>query len=203
MTTDPASDPGNEPRPAEHQPAPPPLTPAQRKTRRILLVVGTIAMLGIGVCTALLLLFLVPPTPSDGEMIVKTLSMARLGPLPPDATDVETGGDNSLFKMTLLLRFKAPPQQIDGFLRNSPALQDLPTEILGPRHMFQPFPANGQGDPAHRHYLPDPRHDWWNPLVQTRGRFFEIPPDDDQVRGQVIVDDTAHEVFVKVERGAS
>jgi len=193
----------SEPSP-EQQPSPPPVGPRPwTRRQRVLAGIGIVGMLAIGIGTSLGLLILFPPSPSDAEMITRILRMGRLGKLPADAAQVETGGTNTPFAMDLLLRFAAPPGQIQQFLDDSPGLEGAPAEVLNPRHRFQPFPADGQGDPAHRHYLPDPRHAWWDPLVQTRGRYFETATDADGVRTQVIVDDEADEVFIRVRRGDS
>ena len=174
---------------------------ARRKRKRLWTIVGATVMFVIGVASALVVLvYVAPPVPSDAELITRILQMGRLSALPENASNVETGGDATMFQMTLLLRFDAPPDEIDTFLAKSAGLQGIATEVLNPRHMFQPFPADRVGDPAHRHYLPDPRHTWWDPLVQTQGRYFETEPDADGVATQVIVDDEANTVFVRIER---
>ena len=173
----------------------------RRKRKRLWTIIGSIVMFIIGVASALLvLLYVAPPVPSDAELITRILQMGRLSALPEGASEVETGGDSTMFQMTLLLRFDAPPNEIETFLAKSAGLQGVATEVLNPRHMYLPFPPNRVGDPAHRHYLPDPRHTWWDPLVQTSGRYFETGPDGDGVITQVIVDDEANTVFVRIER---
>jgi hypothetical protein len=136
--------------------------------------------------------------------IRRALRMGRLANLPRSASQIQAGGSSSRYAATLYLRFVATPEDIERFIADSSGLKGVLPEQFGPEHMYLPYRMHASlGSQADRHaYFAelDPRYPWFDPTIRGRGRRYVIPPDDRGQRGEVVIDDERHVVFIKVWR---
>src|SRR4051812_5760850 len=56
------------------------------------------------------------------------LRMGQLASIPVSATEVQISGADNFFNSECFMRFHAPPEQIETFLRNSPSLRGVKPE---------------------------------------------------------------------------
>lgn len=136
----------------------------------------------------------------ESEKARRALDLARLADWPESATGIRADGTRNAFSMTCLLRFSAPPEAIDAWIRQSPGLKGVSPEPFLPQHMLLPYPADGETSAEHRYFHPDTRYPWFDPTIRNRGRRYEVPQDRNACGGEVIIDDEAHTVFVRSSR---
>lgn len=136
----------------------------------------------------------------ENEKGRRALGLARLADWPEGATEVRADGTRNAFSMTYLLRFSAPPEAIEAWIRQSPGLKGVSPEQFTPQRMLLPYPADGETSTEHRYFHPDPRYPWFDPTIRNRGRRYTIPQDRNACGGEVIIDDEAQTVFVRSSR---
>lgn len=144
----------------------------------------------LGPVGAVMVVFLVGVEPPGVMIVQNTLTDGRLAPLPGSASEVRTDHWSSLFSGETYVRFKAPPDQIEQFISNSPSLQgnQVTDQTPGGHYMDPKAPqwfAPSSGEP-----------DWFRPPSDARGRMFKIPPG---IRGHndggVMIDDDHQVVY--------
>lgn len=137
---------------------------------------------------------------SEGECVRRALDLARLGELPPGASDVRAAGTSNLFSMSYVLRFRAPAGEIEDFIGRSVSLRGVAAEEFTPAHMCLPFAADAPPDAGHHRFHRDPRYPWFDPTIRRSGRRFVIPQDAQARWGEVLVDDATGTVLVRAGR---
>lgn len=128
-----------------------------------------------------------------------TLRLGRLASLPPSATDLRIDGTSNLFSSTYHIRFQANAEDIEKFIRNSPGLNGVLPTRFDANHQHLPYSKDDEARSVeHEYFGIDERYPWFNPIIKTRGRKYEIPQDHDANYGEVIVDDETNVVFITV-----
>ena len=152
--------------------------------------------------TALLLLIAASGC-GNGSLPAEALGLAGLAALPASATNVRSDGTKNTFSATYVIQFKAPAADIDAFLKASPRLAGITPEALTDQHQYIPY-AEAKGETSklesHATFHPEARFPWYVPAVRSKGRRFVIPQDRQAVYGEVVVDDAAAIVYIKVSR---
>ena len=137
-------------------------------------------------------------------MASEILTYGRLAPLPESARDVKADSWSSPFSGEWFLRFRATPEDIEGFLNTSPSIRGQEyvrfsperMRLAWPRERIREFPPQGDG---HEYFIPGSlAPGWYSPQIRQRGRGYNIPAEGYHNWGEVIVDDEEHIVFVKV-----
>jgi hypothetical protein len=166
-----------------------------------LIVVLLLPIVGCGGLLGLLLLdSAIRRIPAN--VIRAAREQGNLAPLPPSATDLRTDGWSTGFSSGRYIRFKATPQEIEGFLGASPGLKGVRPERFHPRHMYVPYPkasprTDGELEEyAHHSYFSLHGPAWYNPTIRTKGRRYGIPWHGKGYYGEIVVDDVHHVVFV-------
>lgn len=123
--------------------------------------------------------------PSNYERLKVGLKIGRLSDLPKSAYEVKVSGTENFFSATVYIKFKAPMNDIDYFIRSSKGMQSA-----------NPDPFNYENWKREYSYILE-KHPWFNPLT-SNGRIYEIPQDENADYGTVIVDDNTDTVYIKV-----
>lgn len=136
------------------------------------------------------------------------LKSAHLAPLPESATGFQAEGWSRIFTGGFYLMFHATPEDINGFLVNSPSIKSVSPEIFNPNYtlLTAPTDANCINDGLenmHKHrYLHPSRNEpnWYNPTIKVKGRRYKITPRTIKnfKWGEVIVNDETNTVYVKI-----
>ena len=127
------------------------------------------------------------------------LKLGRLAPIPESATDLRIDGTSNLFSSTYYISFRASAEDIDKFTRNSPGLNGVLPTRFDPNHQYLPFSRDDETRNAmHEYFGLDKRYPWFNPIITTRGRKYEIPQDHDANSGEVIINDETNVVYITV-----
>ncbi len=136
------------------------------------------------------------------------LRLGQLADLPRAASNVHFDGLVRDGRAHYFVTFTASADDIDRFLRTSPGLRTVLAEPLGPQRMSVPrgtvlptTTSSPAAPGAHVIYDPEPQFPWFAPNVQTQGRRFVITPGDLTGRGEIIVDDERHIVYIRVADG--
>ena len=145
---------------------------------------------------------------SQAEVVPESLRAVRLAPIPKEARDVRTAGGSSFFSAETRIRFQASPQVIERYLADSPALRRIKPDHFSPKHRLLPVAEklaiedakNGSTGEADATFQPSRQAPWYTPRIVTAGRRWEIPWDQEQFHGEVIVDDAAGLVYITVSR---
>ena len=163
-----------------------------------LLVAGIIGLvfLMIGAAIGIMLLFSLSSA-SEDELARRALDLPRLAELPQSASAIKADGTSNMFSMSYFLRFQAPAEEIEAFVKESPGLSGITPEVFGPQHMHLPFPQNCNMNLMHRYFRPDNRYPWFDPTIRETGRLYNIPNDADACGGTVIINDKTNTVFVE------
>jgi len=128
-----------------------------------------------------------------------TLKLGRLAPIPESATDLRIDGTSNLFSSTYYISFRATAKDIDNFIQNSPGLNGLLPTRFDANHQHLPFSKDDEiRNAEHEYFGLDKRYPWFNPVITTRGRKYEIPQDHDANSGEVIINDETNVVYIKV-----
>lgn len=112
----------------------------------------------------------------------QTLNDGRLAQLPPSARDIKVSGWHSFMSGERYLMFRAEPDEIETFIRNSLSLNNVSPEFFTSEHMNLPFSeresSSDENYYKHRRYIlhsDEPK--WFEPTIKVKGRRYEIPPD--------------------------
>ncbi len=130
------------------------------------------------------------------------LSRARLAALPDSATGIRVYEWSSPFSGEEFLRFAADANDIEAFLRQSPALQGQQAERFSPERMRLPTSGNPEKDwesqaAGHEIYFPHrATPDWYKQKITGPARRYIVQPERYQYPGHVLVDDEEHVVYV-------
>ncbi|MDI6451350.1 hypothetical protein [Anaerobaca lacustris] len=130
------------------------------------------------------------------------LSRARLAPLPASATGIRVYEWSSPFSGEEFLRFAAEPNDVEKFLRESPALQGQEPEHFSAERMRLPTSGNPEKDwesqvAGHETYVPRPTiPDWYKQKITGPARRYIVQPERYQYPGHVLVDDEEHVVYI-------
>lgn len=132
--------------------------------------------------------------------------MARLAPLPADATDIHASSVHSWTWMSAFVRFTASPESVEAFLSASPGLMRVRAEEFDPKHMYLPFqsrPADVLNDRnSYFHdYSRGYNAPWFDRTIRGRGRRYVVPADGEENWGEVVVDDVRHVVYIYADQG--
>jgi hypothetical protein len=128
-----------------------------------------------------------------------TLRLGRLAGIPQSATDLRIDGTSNMFSSTYHIRFKATAEDIDEFIRNSPGLNGVLPTRFDANHQHLPFVKDDDiRNTEHEYFGLDERYPWFNPIIKTRGRKYEIPQDHKANHGEVIIDDETNVVYITV-----
>ncbi|MBN1514652.1 MAG: hypothetical protein JXB13_21735 [Phycisphaerae bacterium] len=137
---------------------------------------------------------------SDNGKVRRALDLARLADWPEGATGIRADGRSNMFSTEYRLRFSAPPEAIEAWIRQSPGLKGVAPEQFTPQHMLLPYPADGETSAEHCYFHPDPRYPWFDPTIRNRGRRYEVPQDANACWGEVLIDDETGTVYIQSHR---
>ncbi|UCG55877.1 MAG: hypothetical protein JSU70_13515 [Phycisphaerales bacterium] len=132
----------------------------------------------------------------------RILSNANLAPLPKSATDVKAYVWSSPFSGEEFLRFRASPEEIERFLRESPILQGVECERFSKERMRLPAEAGLEKwrpyeQAGHETFIPRSTTPvWYKQEIRSPARRYIIQPERYQFPGEVLVDDEENVVFV-------
>ncbi len=136
---------------------------------------------------------------TNNSNLKTTLKLGRLAAIPDSATDLRIDGTSNLFSSTYYIRFQASAEDIDEFVRHSPGLNGVLPTRFDANHQHLPFPKKGEiGNADHEYFGVDERYPWFNPIINTRGRKYIIPQDQDANYGEVIINDETNVVYITV-----
>ncbi|MDY0357677.1 MAG: hypothetical protein RBR19_17475 [Sedimentisphaerales bacterium] len=130
------------------------------------------------------------------------LSRAELAPLPESATGIRVYEWSSPFSGEEFLRFSAEPNDVEKFLRESPALQGQEPERFSSERMCLPATDDTGKDweyrqAGHEIYIPHrATPDWYKQKITGPARRYIVQPERYQYPGHVLVDDEEHVVYV-------
>ncbi len=186
---------------------------------RVALLVGAVAVLTI--------IGVVATTWGTDSYLQQALAMGRLAQVPKSAWKQDFGAVKEEGKKTIYVRFAAPEADINEFIAGSPGLAGVTPQQLGPGQMYLPRaasqPAAGAatqralaatqaavaaGTPAASepagnvvYYTPPEKYPWFDPMIRVRGRRYVIPKDHEGNHGEVIINDDAQVVFIRMSSG--
>jgi hypothetical protein len=127
-----------------------------------------------------------------------TLKLGRLAAIPESATNLRIDGTSNLFSSTYHITFRSTAKNIDEFIRNSPGLNGvLPTRYDANQQLL-PILKGDDRKAEHDYFAVDERYPWFNPIIKTLGRKYEIPQDHDANYGEVIINDETNVVYITV-----
>ena len=139
-----------------------------------------------------------------GAKLRSALRLGRLAAIPKAASDLQCDTVSGGSSPTYFIKFAASAMEIHRFLADSPGLRRVTPETLGPQQMYL-LQSAGSGKPeeadGHVYFLPEERFPWFNPTIRVKGRRYLIPQDEHANRGEVIVDDDKHVVYIRIWRG--
>lgn len=121
------------------------------------------------------------------------LSTAELSSLPKSAHQIKAYHWSSPFSGAEFARFTAEPEDIERFLKQSPALQNKEPDrhpVEFPKGMNPPHPYEVNVSPT--------APDWYRQTFIEPGRRYHIQPPDYHCPGEVFVDDKNHIVYVYI-----
>ncbi|MDB4614621.1 hypothetical protein OAH18_02920 [bacterium] len=118
--------------------------------------------------------------------VAEFLADGRLPPLPTNASEIETFEWMGMFTGVEYLTFKAPADDINQWLEAWEEFSNQTATRL-------PFEV-----PEINKWKSSKSPAWFQPSTETTGRWFLIPHVDEHNRGDVIVDDEANVVYVRV-----
>jgi hypothetical protein len=121
--------------------------------------------------------------PSDSSKIAGALALGRLAPLPASAHDVAVKTSGNMFARVFWLRFSASSEAISAWLAASRGIANHESGKAAP-------PAEVSASCLYQAPA------WYRPSEVQRGRLLEIPPDDDEDRGWVLVDDDRQDLLI-------
>jgi hypothetical protein len=107
------------------------------------------------------------------------LATGRLSPLPAGAHAVQVDTEGNLFARSFWVAFEAPTQDIQLWIRQSPAL------------------AKGQPSACARPVIFGERPPWFRPTSIRNGLLYQIPQDSLANYGTVWIDQEANIVYIK------
>jgi hypothetical protein len=100
---------------------------------------------------------------------------------------------SSPFSGEWYLRFRAGPEDIEKFLAASRSLERRECQRFSPERMLLPSPGNSEEPGRHEYYVPDSMAPpGYRPELRGRGGRYMYH------KGEVIIDDETHLVYVKV-----
>lgn len=130
--------------------------------------------------TLLLLATLAGCEATDSSKIRAALEFGRLAPLPASANHVEVKTSGNMFARVFWLRFSASSGDISTWLAASKGIAN--GVAAPPAEVTEDCFGN---DPA-----------WYRPSDVKHGRLFEIPADQNDTRGWVLIDEDRHDVLI-------
>lgn len=130
------------------------------------------------------------------------VSRAKLAPLPDSVAGIRVYEWSSPFSGEEFLRFAAEPNDIEKFVKDSPALQGQEPERFSAERMRLPVTDDMEKDWAyqkagHETYIPHPNlPDWYKQTITGPARRYMVQPERYQYPGHVLIDDEQHVVYV-------
>lgn len=128
----------------------------------------------------------------DNTKLSIALEIGRLAKLPANISEFKIDGTRNSFSSTFLLKFKASSEDINQFIENSPSLKNITPEILTENHTYPPNTEKNMTNSK------DDRYPWFNPVIEVKGRKYDIIWDEHNNYGRVIVDDLNNIVYVYI-----
>lgn len=134
------------------------------------------------------------------------LNRAGLAPLPDSARDVRVHAWAFMLSGKYTLRFTADPNDIEHFLAASPSLERVSARTYSRERMrLRGGDYGGLSDrydaQGNEYFTPDRDvPNWYRQEIRGPGRRYEINWYDGKYRGELLVDDEEHAVYVHVDR---
>lgn len=107
-----------------------------------------------------------------------TLRAGRLDSLPRSATEVKHYAWSGLFTGSQYVSFKAPKDDVETWIRNSPSLGEVAPKLYSVDKKRLVYPAEDSNwfDTKHDYFSSDKMApSWWNGTLQDVGKTYEIP----------------------------
>jgi len=132
-----------------------------------------------------------------------TLARGELARLPKSATDIRVYMWSSPFSGEEFLRFRATPEDIEKFLKESPILRGAKCRKYSKDRMRLKQPEDywqrlmEYREDQHEYFHPDPSTpDWYKQEIRSPARSYMIRPKRYHYPGEVLIDDEENLVFV-------
>ena len=134
------------------------------------------------------------------------LNAVNLAELPSSATDIKVHSWRKLFAGEDLLMFRASSQDIEAFVKDSPALKGVEPQEFSEEYQYLPYPDGFvKVDPKHEYFSPRRGSaSWFVPAVREKGRRYDSGSakggrlDPHLAKVQVIVNERTGTVYVDV-----
>jgi len=95
--------------------------------------------------------------------------------------------------------FRATPDDIDKFIKESPSIQNSKPEIFNSEHRYLPSPQNSDYNPNDKFFgRNNDWPEWYDITIKHSGRYFEIPPVNQHNWGMVIINDETKPVYIQL-----
>jgi hypothetical protein len=124
---------------------------------------------------------------------------AQLAEVPESTSYVNSLHRNCIGERWYFLKFLAPPEDIDAFIRTSPSLKQPPYAVFDVNNVHTPFRLSidqrvdlEADDRRYMAYSMAPR--WFRPDITVKGRQYDFKTKDRW--GIIVVDDDKNEVYV-------
>lgn len=145
--------------------------------KRLLVLIGYLALLGIAISTY--------PTLTKRKRLTYTLAISRLSSLPPEALNTNVGTAGFFLAQTFWVAFKASDKDIQHWIRASPALATN-TPIAFKKLTSAPDTSSTDAP------------SWFRPASISKGICYRISQTQHANYGAVWIDEKAGVVYIKV-----